>query len=162
MRFNFRLKVRNINIFFSIAQVQTMKGIVNKIGDKFAPFWDLENCTLEQVIEELQVIRNVYDLDTIYIFSDSPTSFRAICYTPVDFHTLLNIILNTKYLDYGFYRATVIRGYSILRISTKKNRQKQKVVYTVGQETARIPSFIYTDYDTGTDKISKTIGVLKW
>ena len=154
MKLSFRLKVRTLTLFFTIFKTQRMVGIVNKVENGgFCPFWDLENCTLNMAIKTLSEVQKEFHLDTIFVYSDNPTSFRALCYTVVSFHEYLHILLHTQYVDFGWFRVNVSREFAILRISDKKKREHQKVVAIIpnGKEL-EYPYFTNVEYDTGIDK----------
>jgi hypothetical protein len=135
------------------AKTQTLEGVTNKIknSDKFYVFWDLEKCTLEEAKATLKSIQTDYDLGDIFIFSDVPNSFRAWCFTPVDFHIYLQILLDTEFVDYNFFYWTVKQGKATLRISKKEDRPKQQLLTVLKRRYESIPQIVeYVKYDTGT------------
>lgn len=148
------IKIRNITFFGLISVSQTLRGITSKIQDnEHLVMWDLDRCTLEQAEETLQYVQRKYQLSTIFIYSDKPTSYRAICFTRVDFKTLLRIILDTCYVDYDFFHWTVYRGKATLRLSGKQGRPLQKVVSILATYEQPIPEQLEeVIYDTGVDK----------
>lgn len=145
-----------------LAQTQKLIGITSKIvNDKFNRhyvFWDLEKCSLKEAEATLRSIQRDYDLGTIFITSDFPNSFRAWCFTKVDFNTLLHILLETEFVDYNFFYWTVQKGKATLRISHKKDRLQQKIISILSDKEDIYNDFLLTqlervDYETGTDKI---------
>jgi hypothetical protein len=160
MRINIRAKFKNRTFFIMYAKTQSLIGITSKvIGDSLKRhyvFWDLENCTLEQTKEALRFVQEQYDLSDIFISSDYPKSYRAWCFTKVDFKTLCKIILDTAFIDYNFFYWTVQRGKATLRLTQKNNRPKQKLVAILpcSENSKAIfdNQIDYVEYDTGTEK----------
>jgi hypothetical protein len=164
MRINLRFKFKGYTFFLMLAKTQKLIGITSKVvNDKFKRhyvFWDLEKCSLAEAKATLRSIQRDYDLGTIFITSDLPKSFRAWCFTKVDFNTLLHILLETEFVDYNFFYWTVQKGKATLRISRKKNRPEQKVIsilknyYSINkEEIVPLSKLERVDYETGTDKI---------
>lgn len=163
MRINFRIKIFNRTLFFMYAKTQTLKGITSKVKgskDKHYVFWDLENCTLEQAQITLAKIQYKYKLGHIFIVSDLPNSYRAWCFTKVDFKTFLKILLDTDYVDYNFFYWTVYRGEATLRITQKQDRPLQKIIKVLETYYNPLPKTLgFTEYDTGIGK--RNINIFK-
>jgi hypothetical protein len=174
MRINLRFKFKGYTFFLMLAQTQKLIGITSKVvNDKLKRhyvFWDLEKCSLAEAEATLRSIQKDYDLGTIFIVSDFPKSFRAWCFTKVDFNTLLHILLETEFVDYNFFYWTVSRGKATLRISNKQNRPEQKIVSILcspedyqeewqqleekrQKEQNILSQLERVDYETGTKKI---------
>lgn len=159
MRINLRFKFKGYTFFLMLAQTQKLIGITSKVvNDKLKRhyvFWDLEKCSLAEAEATLRSIQKDYDLGTIFITSDFPKSFRAWCFTRVDFNTLLHILLETEFVDYNFFYWTVERGKATLRISDKQDREKQKIISIISSSVidSSLSQFERVDYETGTDKI---------
>lgn len=119
--------------------------------------WDLENCSLKEACTELEEIRDKFNLGVIYVVGDVPRSYRAWCFTQVNFMTLLDILIHTQYVDWNFIFWTFHRAKSTLRVTNKQGREPQKILAVIGDGYARvepIPETLeFVTYDTG---ISKT------
>ena len=156
MRINFRLKLKTLTLFGMLAKTQKVEGITSKVvGEKdlHYVFWDLEECSLRQCETSLRDVQDIYNLGTIYILSDFPRSFRAICWDKITLIKYLKILINTQYLDYGFFYYTVRRGKSTIRYSQKYNRKEQKIVSVLHSFDVSIPEkFETVKYETGTEK----------
>jgi hypothetical protein len=154
MRFNFRIKLGNITLFFMLSKTQTLNGITSKVGkDKHIIMWDLENCTLKQAIKALRVVQEFYKLSNIYIFSDHEKSFRAICYNIVSFRKFMQILFDTDYVDFSFIHWTITRAKATLRTGDKQGRTAQKLVKILRSYTLPFPEKIeLCQYDTGVQK----------
>jgi len=154
MRLNFRIKAGSFTFFSMLAKTQTIEGATSEVGlDRHIVMWDLENCSLSQCEETLRHVQHKFDLSNIYIVSDLPKSYRAWCFTKVGFKTLLQILLDTDYVDYNFFYYTVKRRKATLRTSNKKRREPQQLVSILESYPASIPNRMQrVVYDTGAVK----------
>jgi hypothetical protein len=159
MRFNFRIKIWNVTFFFMVSPTQTLEGVTSLQPDgKHIVLWDLENCTLEQAEETLRKVQMKYGLSHIYIASDAEGSYRAWCFSKVDYKTLLHILLDTEFLDPVFFDYTVKRKKATLRTSNKQGRLPQKLVSVLESYSAPIPkTWEKVTYDTGLVKKGRSI-----
>ena len=139
-----------------IAETQTLEGVTSLQPDgSHIIMWDLENCTLEEARDILREVQRKYGLSHIYIVSDLEGSYRAWCFSKVDFQTLLSILVDSlSILDYSFFYYTVKRRKATLRTSTKKGRGIQEVVSVLESYPVSIPSSAMERvvYDTGLEK----------
>jgi hypothetical protein len=159
MRFNFRAKLGNITFFFMVAKTQTLEGFTSLQSDgKHIVMWDLENCTLKQAEETLHNVQAKYGLSHIYVVSDFEGSFRAWCFSKVDYKTLLHILLDTEHLDPVFFDYTVRRKKATLRTSDKRGRPTQKLVSVLGSYPEPMTqTWEKVTYDTGLVKRGMSI-----
>jgi hypothetical protein len=159
MRYNFRVKFCNLTFFAMIAKTQRLEGVSSLQRDgKHIVMFDLENCSLAQTEETLRDVQRKYHLSDIFIVSDTEKSYRAWCYSKVDFVTFLKILLDVEFLDWNFFYWTVKRGKATLRTSAKKGREPQSVVSILKSYYAPIPnSCEKVVYDTGLTKRGFTI-----
>jgi len=154
MRFNFRIKKFNHTLFFMFSETQTLEGITSlQSDDKHIIMFDLENCSLNEAENTLMNVQRKYCLSDILITSDIERSFRAWCFSKVDFKIYLKILLDVDYLDWNFFYWTVSRGKATLRMSNKKNRLPQRIVSVLKSYSVPIPNSIEkVIYDTGVEK----------
>ena len=159
MRFNLRIKKFNHTVFLMISESQTLEGVTSLQSDgKHIVLWDLENCSLKQAEITLSKVQKKYCLSHIFIVSDKGRSFRAWCFSKVDFRTYLQILLVTDYLDWNFFYWTVKRGKATLRTTNKKNREPQKIVSVLESYPIPIPeTWEKVVYDTGIEKRGLTV-----
>jgi hypothetical protein len=145
-----------ISILILFAITQRLHGITSLVpnsGGKHIILGDIENCTLEQVIEEAKFVQKKYGLSNIYIRSDAENSYRIWCFSLVDFKTLLKILLDFEHLDMVFFVYTVRRNKASLRDSGKKGRPPEEVVTILKSYSMPIPEYIEeVFYDTGVVK----------
>jgi hypothetical protein len=154
MRFNFRIRVANLTFFAMISRTQRLEGVTSlqKDGKHFVMF-DLEKCTLQEAENTLKRVQRKYHLSDIFIVSDAEKSFRAWCFSKVDFVTFLKILLDVRFLDWNFFYWTVKRGKATLRTNCKKGRMLQRVVSVLRSFDVPIPtSCEKVVYDTGLTK----------
>lgn len=169
MRWNLRIKIGRITLFGMIAKTQAIGGItslVNNVGkvdeNIHILMWDLEdeNLTLNKAILYLCYVQQKYNIGEIFIYGESEkkNSFRAISLTRKPFTEFLQILLDTKYVDYMFFKYTVMRGKATLRLTDKENRKTQKVLYVLKGKKEELPKRVERVlYDTGLVKLGKTL-----
>lgn len=159
-RINFRLKIKNITVFFMIARTQTASGITSRVGkNRHIILWDLDNCTLKQAEKTLREVQKKYNLSHIYIISDKEGSYRALCFSIVDFNALMKIIISANYVDEYFISYTAKRMKATLRLTKKINREKQDILSILYSYYEPMPVTIEkVIYDTGLIKHGITIG----
>jgi hypothetical protein len=152
-----------ISILILFAITQRLHGITSLIpnsGGKHIILVDVENCTLEQVIEESKYVQRKYGLSNIYIKSDVENSFRVWCFSIVDFKTLLKILLDFEHLDMVFLIYTVRRKKATLRDVEKDGRPPEKVVAILESYPMPVPEHIEeVFYDTGVVKQGSVISL---
>jgi hypothetical protein len=152
-----------ISILILFAVTQRLHGITSLVpnsGGKHIILADIENCTLEQVIEEARFVQEKYGLSNIYITSDAENSFRVWCFSLVDYRTLLKILLDFEHLDIVFFVYTVRRNKASLRDSEKNGRPPEKIVAIVESYPMPIPEYIEeVFYDTGIVKKGVSISL---
>jgi len=155
MRLNFRAKLGDTTLFAMIARTQSLEGITSLQPEgKHIVMWDLENCSLLKARTVLQDVQIKYGLSDIFIVSDCENSYRAWCYSKVDFEIFLKILVDClDILDYNFFYYTVKRRKATLRTSSKKGRAPQKVVGVLYSFSVPISSIVEkVVYDTGLQK----------
>jgi hypothetical protein len=145
-----------------LSEFQNLEGIGSLLPNgKHLVFFDLENCILQQVIDVLMKVQISYNLSDIFIVSDKDRSFRAWCYSQVDFDVYLEILLEVKkygILDWNFYKWTVDRGYATLRTNNKKDRLPQELVFTLKTYSVPKPKSVkQVIYGTGVQKSGLTL-----
>jgi hypothetical protein len=162
MRYNFRVVVAGVTFFVMIAKTQTLEGITSLQRDgKHIVMWDLENCTLRQIKKLLKKIQKNYGLSDIKVVTDNDKTYRAWCFSKVDFIILLKILVDSlSILDYNFFYYTVKRRKATLRTGTKKGRSAQRVVCVLKSHSCSIDCDVVGErvvYDTGLEKRGRSI-----
>ena len=159
MRWNLRIKIANLTFFAMFTHTQTLEGVTSLEPDgRHIIMWDLEKCSLEQVKETLRKLQRKYCLSDIFVVSDIEGSYRAWCFSKIDFKTFLKILLETEFLDWNFFYYTVKRKKATLRTNNKKNRAPQRVVCILKSYHVSFPSSCEkVVYDTGLAKRGLTI-----
>ena len=156
---NFRLKIANLTFFTMISMTQRLEGVTSLQKDgTHIVMWDFDKCTLEQAEQTLGKVQRKYRLSHIYITSDSKGSYRAWCYSKVNFTKYLKILLDNEFLDWNFFYWTVKRGKATLRTSNKVGRESQTLVSVLESYPLPIPSSCEkVIYDTGLTKRGFTV-----
>ena len=162
MRFNVVAQKFGYRLFVMLSEIQNLEGICSLLPNgKHLVFFDLENCTLQRVVEVLMKVQISYNFSDIFIVSDKDGSFRAWCFTQVDFDVYLEILLKVKrygILDWNFYKWTVDRGYATLRTDNKKGRLPQELVFTLKTYSVPEPKVVkQVIYGTGVRKSGLTL-----
>lgn len=166
MRVNFRLKIkignRSITVFFMLSETQTLEGVTSLLENKLhMPFFDIENCSLNEAENTLSELQFKYRLSDIFITSDKDRSYRAWCFCQVKYTDYLRMMLDlidAGLLDYNFFSWTVKQSKATLRVSNKANRPKQEIVSVLDSYSAPIPKSVEkVIYDTGIEKRGLTV-----
>jgi hypothetical protein len=159
MRWNLRIKTGNLTFFAMLSRTQRLEGVSSlQLDGKHIIMWDLEKCSLKQAKETLRKLQGKYCLSDIFIVTDIEGSFRAWCFSKVDFKTFLKILLETEFLDWNFFYWTVTRSKATLRTNSKKNRAPQRVVSVLKSFPVSFPSSCNkVVYDTGLAKRGLTV-----
>jgi hypothetical protein len=163
VRLNFRIAKFGWTFFVMLSRSQRLEGVTSLQSDGDAVghmvMWDLEGCSLEEAEQTLKQAQQKYNLSHIYIVSDAEGSYRAWCFSKVDFPTFLSILVDSlSILDYSFFYYTVKRRKATLRISDKKDRPPQRLVAVLGSYAAKVPDQMeLVVYDTGLVKRGHTI-----
>jgi hypothetical protein len=165
VRFNLRIGLGPFAIFFMFSHRQRLEGICSKVvgeQDKHMHyiFWDLEGYPLEKVVQKLSEVQKEFGLGDIYVLSDHPNSYRALCFSKRPFTEYIHILCHSfPMLDFGFFIWSVRRTNATIRLSDKVGRPKQRLVYVLrGYEKTELPKqVLWCVYETGLEKVGKTI-----
>jgi len=169
-RFNFRITTNRFTLFAMLSRSQRIEGVTSQVYDQNGKatnnhyvFWDLENCSLEQIKKTLTKIQTHYGLSNIYLTTDNNgKSFRGWCFSVVTFGTYLKILADSLSItDYGFIYYTFKRKEATLRISKKENRPFQTCSDVLESFFVPFPSGIMKRvvYVTGTEKKGTTFNL---
>lgn len=162
----YRKKVLGFSLFFMISRTQKVTGIVSNVfpsSDLHHPMWDFDNVDLIEVKAELKRIQEKFNLDTIIVYSDKEKYYRALApFDAVSISDLLKIILNTLYVDSGFFKWTVIRNCATIRLTKKAGRRESKIVAVIEGKTMdskmlQIDNFVFVDYECDLEKVNEVI-----
>lgn len=162
MRFNFRIRIGSITSFNMLSHTQTCEGVTSLQRDgTHTPFFDIENCSLNEAENTLIELQSKYHLPDIFLTSDIERSYRSWCYALVKFTDYLRMMLDlydAGVLDWNFFYWTVEQGKSTLRVNNKIDRPPQKIVSVLESYSVPIPkSCEKVIYDTGIEKRGLTV-----
>ena len=155
MKYTIRKQFWNILIYGFITTVQKQDGIMSIIPDSENHYvlWDMDNLSYAECIFNISKIANEYNLKNVVIMSDKENSYRAFSPTPVEWKTLLKILIDTEGVDYLFFKWTVRRGYATIRLSDKIGRNENKIIQILNHDNKYKPdfnNFQYVHYETDT------------
>lgn len=155
--FAFRFKLPKNHIFYMLfTRVDNMVGFDSKVGDKHILMIDTDSEDYINILSECVRIQFKYDLGKMFIVSDKPDSYRIWCFKLFTLREILNIICDFKYTDLYFIRFTAKRGKSILRVSSKKDRENQRIVKVIDGRDNPIPEkFHMVKYETPDGKVKQ-------
>ena len=153
MKYTIRRQFWNILIYGFITTTQKQTGIMSIIPETEYHYvlMDMDNQDYSTVIQNLNPIIAQYNLENVVLMSDKEDSYRIFSPTPVTYKTLLQILLNTKGVDYLFFKWTVRRGYATIRLSNKKGRNAVKIINILnhdGKYKPDIDGFKFVEYET--------------
>lgn len=160
-----RFKIHKLTFFFLISKTQKLSGINSLIKRndedirkaEHILLWDLEGCTLKQAITEMKRIKKKYKINhKIYITGDKPHSFHAWSSHILYWKTYLQLLLETKYLDWGFFYWAVRLNRATLRSTPKVNREKIRLLAII-KDPSDLEDFLpktieVRHYETGYQK----------
>uniref|UniRef100_A0A6H2A3T7 Uncharacterized protein n=1 Tax=viral metagenome TaxID=1070528 RepID=A0A6H2A3T7_9ZZZZ len=116
-----RMTVGNVRVTFTIAHITKVVGVNSKLDDdRHILMWDFDNTPLSEVKEALRRVQSRFLLSDIYILrSSEPSNYIAYCFTASDWRRVVEIIAQTEYIDWNFFKYGVYRGRFTLRVSAK-------------------------------------------
>lgn len=154
MRIAARIKLGSWFAYATIGHVQVVTGVSSKVGpNRHNVFWDFDDTPLDSVEWLLTIAQRNFDLGEIYIFSDKPRSYRAVCYSVVDFKKLLEILVTTPRVDDVFIIKTAQKGQATIRLSDKLGRGPPAIVSKIPGRHEPLPNNLSVwRYETGVDK----------
>jgi hypothetical protein len=168
-RFNGRITTSLFTFFFMIARSQKLEGVTSRVFDingkpteNHYVFWDCDIPDLEKIKTVLTKVQQIYNLSDIFVTSDNNRSFRAWCFSIVDFPTFLKILIDSKeIIDYEFLSYTFRRKEATLRVSKKENRPFQCIIGVLKTFSAPFPTGTMRQitYVTGCEKKGTTLSL---
>jgi hypothetical protein len=151
-----RLKFGRYTVYFMLSETQKLTGITSLLRSGLhILLLDIENCSLDECLYELQDIQDHYGLGDIFVSSDYKNSFRCWCFTQMTFRQMIHVMADQAlfHLDENFFEWTARHGKATLRLSNKLNREPQKIVAVLTSHTEIVPDELESViYDTGTGK----------
>lgn len=116
-------------------------GIISEVeGGEHILMWDFDDVPFENVWHALTLVKQKYDLSTIYLLrsSEKGDHFHALCFDEVPWPQAVIIVKDTMGVDDAFWKIGVLRGYFTLRITPKRG---ERPPYTIAQ-IGRMPKII--------------------
>ncbi len=125
MKIQVRKNWKNLLMYFLFTTTERAEGISSDLMDtsNHIVLWDFDNMKLEDVKQSLRTVKDKFSLGDIFIMSDKEGSYRAMCFTEVNYKQYLRILLDTVGLDWMFFKWTTKRDYATIRITDKSGRK---------------------------------------
>lgn len=116
-----RLTIGNRRITLTYAKIAKVIGVNSNVGDRgHITMWDFDNIPLADVTEALETVKTRYLLSDIHIVrTKEPNNYHAFCFSLVDWRTSVEIVAQTRFVDWQFFRFGVYRGHWTLRTTPK-------------------------------------------
>jgi len=93
--------------------------------------WDFDDVPLKDVDEALRLIQRDYELPQIYLlWTGKGNNFIAYCFKKLRWEYAVSTVAMTPYVDYNFFRFSVLRKHFTLRIDKKEGR-KPRLLYII-------------------------------
>jgi len=160
-----RIRIGKWRLTFTIARVTDVIGVNSKLPDgKHILMWDFDDVPLKNVITALMDIQADYELPNIYIVnSGKPKHYMAYCFKRTDWRKAVQIVINTKHVDYAFIKYGLYREHFTLRVSPKNGRKIKHICTLPGftEEDADIKELrSWVKYETLED--GQTVKIKEW
>lgn len=131
-----RWTVKNIRVTFTIAQIRKVIGVNSELEDgKHILMWDFDNVSIDSVLSALKRVQTRYFLSAIHILeTKKDTNYIAYCFSAQEWRRACEIVGQTEYVDWNFFRFGVYRGHFTLRVTPKDDREIRRVQGLIGYE----------------------------
>jgi len=133
-----RLTVGNIRVTLTVAKIAKVIGVNSELENgKHILMWDFDEVPLEDVKSALRVVITRYGLSEVHICRTKvPDNYVCYCFSQQEWTRACEIVCQTKYVDWQFFRFGVYRGHFTLRVTPKNDRQIKLVESLEGFELA--------------------------
>lgn len=122
LRLSFGSRILAIKINAWNQELHTHYGITNETPNgKFIPFWDfIEDIPPYYTYASLRTVQDKFGLGDIFVLQTLPKqSYRAFCFTEVDWFEYISLLASTRYIDPSYLKHSVMRGRAVIRITEK-------------------------------------------
>lgn len=165
---NLNLKINlpfNCSLSIWFQKIDKVLGINSRINkkddDSHILLWDFDDEKLNDVYNSLLKVQKKYVLSNIYIVGgDKDKSFKALCFDRFTFWDMIGILYNTERIDKSFYRWSVRKGQSTMRISKKNGRPDLNVINCIysNRMQPEIPDILnFVKYETPIGEYIKNV-----
>ncbi len=121
----YRMTVRQIRVTLTIAKIAKVIGVNSELENgRHILMWDFDDVPLSHVCTDLRRVQTRYFLSDIHICrSKEPDNYLAYCFTSQDWRSAVEIVAQTRLVDWQFLRFGVYRGHFTLRVTPKNDRE---------------------------------------
>lgn len=119
-----RLTIGNRRLTFTFARIAKVIGVNSELENgEHILMWDFDEVPLDSVVSALEVVKWRYFLSDIHLLrTKEPDNYIAYCFTSVEWRKAVEIIAQTRSVDWQFFRFGVYRGHFTLRVTPKNER----------------------------------------
>lgn len=119
-----RLTIGHYRLTFTFARFTKVTGVNSNLENGLhILMWDFDDVSYPDMEEALKVVQMRYLLSDIHILkTKEPDNFIAYCFSSFVWRTVVEIIAQTQYVDWQFFRFGVYRGHFTLRVTPKNER----------------------------------------
>lgn len=119
-----RLTLRRIRLTLTIARIAKVIGVNSELeSGNHVLMWDFDEVPLDEVREALRIVQTRYLLSDIYICrTKEPNNYVCYCFSSQEWKMACEIICQTRYTDWQFFRFGVYRHHWTLRVTPKNER----------------------------------------
>jgi len=108
----------------TISHVARVIGVNSEVGDgRHILMWDFDEVPLEKVKQDLLFVQNRYALSDIHILrTKEPDNYIAYCFSAFEWRRAVEIVAQSWFMDWQFFRFGVFREKFTLRVTPKGKR----------------------------------------
>ena len=119
-----RLTVGHFRVTLTAARIAKVIGVNSELENgQHILMWDFDEHPLEDIKASLRVVQTRYFLSDIHICRTKvPDNYVCYCFSQQVWQRACEIVCQTKYVDWQFFRFGVYRGHFTLRVTPKNDR----------------------------------------
>ena len=131
-----RITIGNRRLTLTYARIAKVTGVNSNLEDGMhVLMWDFDAVTIIEVCMALKTVQTRYSLSDIHVLrTKEPDNYIAYCFSAKDWRTAVEIIAQTPFVDWQFFRFGVYRGHFTLRVTPKGDRHIKGAALLEGYE----------------------------
>lgn len=120
-----RLTLGRIRLTLTAARIAKVIGVNSELEEgRHILMWDFDGVPIDDVRLALRRVQTRYFLSDIHLCrTREPDNYIAYCFSSQEWRTACEIVAQTPFVDWNFFRFGVYRGHFTLRVSPKNDRQ---------------------------------------
>jgi len=115
---------RNRRITFTWAKIEDQVGFNSRVSDGLhCLVWDFDDIDRNTLLSTLRFQQVTYSLPEIQIYKSRKDvdNYHAVCFKLLPWEKVVSIVAATPFVDWGFVKWGVMRGYFTLRMSPRND-----------------------------------------